>query len=492
LLATACGASDAASFAQGGSSGPGAAGAPATPVGKAGAGGTTADATAPPPGGAGGGAGKVDATPFSPFGSFDVRIVQVDVSGANGPDVASSPSMNAKLRIDVPEPKATKGTWSAVVTPVWGEPALFQATLTDTALVLTGNVMLKGEATSDAWQTISIALGPDKKATGVVTASGQESVYTSGVGYEGKISATLAVGPDLTKPEAKPIAASGFATSYLPWEPLGARFSEPISAEQVATHLTFVSTNSPAGPYLFVAASDGPTGATGALAYPTLWGGPAVSVHLLPGYTDAAGNVGAGFDEPVDVLAVSKPTGAAATFDGSAPADTWGDVQKLSGALCESGACLALGPVANDHCGVASSGVAVRLAPPSGVPVGTGKVKIRYRVLFAVPSGSPAAAQSMTSLAPLSVQVARPGVAPVSHDLGKVPATADVYGFGDFNVGTAWTTLEVALPSSKSATDEIGVAVRIGAQGSSVACAPNAPGGSPILTKVLVDGVGTY
>ena len=484
LLAAACGASDAASFAQGGSSGPGAAGATTAPVGKGGSAGAP-DAVGPAPGGSGGATGKADQAPFSPFGSFDAHITQVDVSGAMGPDVASSPSMDAMLRIDIPEPKAGKTAWSAVVTPLWGDPAVFLVTMTDTALVLTGNVLLKGEATSDAWQTISLALGPDKKATGVVTASGQESVYTTGVGYEGKITATLHLDADATKPAAKPLASSGFAPSFLPWEPLGAMFSEPITTDQVASHLTFVSVGGEPGPYLFAVSGEGPTGATGALAYPLAWGGPAVTVRLLTGFVDGAGNQGLGFEQPADVLSVGKLSSTSEMFDAAYLPDVWGDAQKISGALCESGGCLALGPVANDHCDVASSGVALRLSAPS-----SGKIKIRYRVLFAAPAGSPAAMQSMGTLVPLSVMLARPGVAPVTHDLGKAPPTAALSGAGDFNMSTAWSTYELAVPSPKVTGDELGVAIRVGAQASSAACAPNAPAGAPIVTKVLIDGVG--
>ena len=485
LGAAGCGASDASTFA-GASNAPGATntgpgGAPATGVGAGGhAGATTHDDLG------GGGAGAVMATPFAATGSLDFVVTKVDVSQATGPTAKIAPSMGAKLRIDLPDIKAPKEALSAIVTPRWGEPTLFSATITPGAIELSGSATIKSDGAVDTWQKITIALGPGGKATGLVTVSGQESVFSSGVGYSAKIAATGLLGPDVTAPQSKPAPSLAIGEGLLPWEALGVTFAEPIAKGDAAAHLTILDAAGTVAPFSFLLTPDVASGAVTGRAYAANWDGDgALTLHVAPGYVDAAGNAGDGFDQAISLLAIPKANGAMKSFDGGDAPVSWGAVKKLgaSDGVCETSSCVVIGPFSNAHCGVPAMGFAVRLA---STPSPATKVRVRYRALYGA-----AGANGTGGLVPLSVQVARPGAPPIVHELTKAPSAYDLgAAAGDFSLATPWTTLEVALPSSGTAGSELGVAVRAGAQASSIACTADAPPDLPAPTKVVVEWVG--
>ncbi len=463
-------------------------------AGRAGAGSVgAAGASAGGSSAAGGGSSAAGAptTPVKPRGSFDVSVSGLKQAFPTGTGNVKSPSEGALFRIDIPEPaaaqagKSGKGqapVWRAVVTPRWGMPSLFDVSQGDGILTLTGSATVKAGGITDVWQSFVLDLDTGGLATGAVSAVGQESVLADGVGVSGKLTGSLSLRRDETPPAAKPSSALGFAgTLLLPWEPVVARFAEPISSADLAAHLSVIAGGSPISPsWTFapeMALADGAAGAVQATAVLDDWGGvTAAKLVLSPGYADPSGNLGAGFEHGLDLVSVplADPGAPLLPKSGGAVA-TWGPVEL--GAPCEPGGCTSVGPVALAPCGVIPAGVAGRAVPP-----GATTLRVRFRVVFA-PTDAKGLPPYLGAIPVLAVVVARPGalptvveqVAPEVVDLGTAA--------GEYPFATPWTHLDVDLPPGSG---ELGWGVRVGGHATSAPCDGAV---TSVPTKLLVESV---
>lgn len=466
LASWACGSADAGLGAADATGGSGHAG--SVSAGKSGAGGKSGAA-----GSSGGSAGGYVA-PLKPRGSFDLSVSALKQSFPMGTGNVKSPSDGASFRIDIPEPEAAqagksgKGTptaWKALVTPRWGTPALFDVVQGEGSLTLTGSATVKASGVTDVWQSFVLALDASGLATGAVSAVGQESILLDGVGVSGKVTGSLTLATDHTAPEAKAASVMGFAgAQLLPWEPVVARFAEPVADAAASSHLSLVA----GGESIGAAWTFGPEGlgagqgivvASGVLS---TWDAPAsAKLALASGYADLAGNAGMGFEQSVDFLSV-PPAKAGPVLLAKDPSafSAWGPTK--ADAACDTGACASLGPVWLAPCGVTVTGLAGRLEG-----VGAKTLRVRYRALFAETPESKGAPPYLGAVPVLAVSAARPGVLPVTQEQAA-PETTDLGpNAGQFHYATPWTNADLPLPAGDG---EIGWAVRAGGQAASAAC----------------------
>jgi hypothetical protein len=466
--------------------GAGAAGAASGGAGGAGGGGGAA--------GQAGQAGAVGATALSISGYFDLRLGAVDASLPTGPGDVTSPTKKTPFRLDLPE-KPAKGAWQAVLTPRWGKPATFAVSQGDDELLLEGSATVAhdsadGGAVSDAWQSFRLPL-VGKKLAGTVIAAGQEDVFSGDQGWSGKLSGKGTISADSTAPEARPTPLPGFGPdgSRLPWESVAITLAEPLSSSQVLSLLSLSKKG------------DGPLSvswATGGAAVEAGGGvcmltGQFQSWNSLPegavlrladGYEDPAMNTGSGFEHGFGLLPVPAPQGPALLMDPSALV-TWGEATLAHGEDgCEGSACLAFGPFLNRTCGLDSSGVALRLSTTSAKGKNS-SLKIRLRVFQSGDSLAPDQPPYQNNLAPLALQVARPGKEPQQVDLKALPASDLGPNAGDLRFGSSWVTLSFDLPAGAG---EVGVALRAGSLGAQSSCVAGAKT-SAVKTRVLVSSV---
>ena len=155
LFATACGSSasdtsEDAAVAPGGS------------AGRAGAGGAPSAGR----GGSGGSAGSAVSMGVERIGSFDLVLTMVGAGKPTG-KMPAPPSVGVGIRVDL------SGA-TALVTPRWGAPRVFQVTEKGASLLLTGDVAIRSGDTTDVWQSFTFDLDATKKLTGQVSSSGQD------------------------------------------------------------------------------------------------------------------------------------------------------------------------------------------------------------------------------------------------------------------------------------------------------------------------------
>jgi hypothetical protein len=479
-----------------------------------GAGGSAGQATAGSAGAAGGGAGGAAgaSVSFSPYGYFDVEFKTVEASIAMGPGKTVPPSRASaegrnKLRIDIPQP--TPKDWKAVVTPRWGVPSLFDVKQSGDALVLTGSTSISskdfakeeqppedvGLSVSDVWQTITIQLS-GKNASGVFTAQGQEDVLLGDEAWSGKLVGGGKVSVDTTPPEARtPTSSKGFgpADQRLPWDGIPVSFAEPLSSAEALAKVALVAgdeagTSVPVT-WLTPSANAKAAGVSSLLGVLQSWDDPPVAptLRVAKDFLDPAMNRGEEFATMIGLLAVPQAIAPTQGFEGDVvDYAAWGGALQLGGLApspeCEGYGCMLLGPFQTGACGVESLGVAARLLVEKDKPT---ELKVRLRVLVA--EGTPGAGVPpfLTSLPVLSLQVARPGKPPETHDI-LAPSPEDLgEAAGEFRYATPWTTIVQPLPTG---IGEVGFALRAGGVHADVACEATASKPS-LKVKVLVESV---
>lgn len=430
----------------------------------------TAGSAGAPGGGASGASGHL-----APLGSFDLTLTAVDASLPTGSGKQPSPSLGTSFRLDLLD-HSTGSPWKAVVAPRWGTPTVFEGSVMSQGLLLSGAATVKVPGVTDVWQSFLLGLDKDGKLTGTVSAVGQESDLTESVGVSGKISGKGTLGPDVTPPAGKPGVDAGFASeALLPWEPISVRFAEPIAEADAKSHLALQVYGAQAPvTWSFVGGADKASGVVQASGFALAWTDLSSSkLELIPGYPDKALNPGSGFEKGLSLLSPPKATTgkSAVSFQGDYVG--WGGASVVLKSEACDGPCAVLGPVPAAACDLPSIGLAGRL----DVPEKASMVRVRYRVLLAGDSAP-------TTVAALSVMLARPGKAPVTKDV-QSPL---VMPFGG-QFASAWLTAELPLPAKSGvAPAELGWAIRAGGFAAAESCGPTANAPTAPMT-VLVDTI---
>ncbi len=445
-----------------------AAGAGGSTAGRAGAAGATS-----PAGGAAGKAGASGAgasgAPLAatPKGSFELHLSPASAPGAKTKPYAEE----GAPRVDL------SGADTAVVTPRWGSPAVFQVAEKKGALVLTGSVSLRSGDTTDTWQSFALELDAARRLTGKLSAVGQRTVFDGTVGASTAVTATGSLSDDDTAPDARLDLSPPFTGgARLPWEALAVRFSEPLAPSMISASLRVTGAEGPVEVAWTLGPAGGANGAVTATASLPSFdvGVDALSVRAQAGYADLAGNPGPAVEGEIALLPISP----AGSLPGKLSAQAMSGLFTWGSAASSPDGGLALGPLALGSCGVAPAGVAGR-AP---LPAGASKLEVRYRVVAApkAPGVSPVSG----ALPALSLLVGAPGAAPRSKEVLS-PALTELTAEGA--LASPWTA--VSVPVSADGGGEIGWALRAGALTSSSPCEADPSELSPVVVTVLVESV---
>lgn len=410
-------------------------------------------------------------------GYFNLQFSTAQAILPTGPGEAISPSLSTTLRIDLPE-QPSKGPWLAAVTPRWGQPSVFEVTIQEEGLLLTGSTSLSQVSpknrVTDVWQSLTLEL-KNKRLTGKVNAEGQESLFQEQIGWSGRLLASGFLSPDTSPPEAEMILEEGNPRIF-PWQPLRVIFSEPLKPNEVLNRLVLRDgeENIAVSWSISKEGVDGSVG--GVLGYRQSWdsvdGFP--TLLLKNGFRDPALNEGVGFEQKSPVEMIPNPNKEVVWGDNHQI--LWGDAKPLAVAGCEGKSCLELGPFPITPCGLLDSGVALRVLPPPG-----SKLKLRYQVFLSVPSTT--FANEMNSPPLLSLEVARPGSAAVCSEI-SLPAIEDGSGQGLLPFASPWTTLQVPVPEGNG---EVGLALRVGGLGATKACSSaGAKAEGAVLARIVL------
>lgn len=440
-------------------------------------------------------------------GSFDFRFETVTTQVSMGPSGNESATHDRAFRVDLVAKGA--GDWFAYITPRWGFTSEFSGTIDGGSLVLTGTLQLTGihnaadgstGELTDTWQSIVLGLNDDGTLDGTVSASGQVFIESAGEGWSGTLQGSGSLNVDSTAPEAAilgpdPTAALNvgnlpfMGSKLLPWEPVLVRFAEPVSFEQARSHSSVLDANDATLPVTWMVHPKQNVAADGVIllaGVPTSW---AVSelpwnASVTAGYTDGTKLTGDAANASGVYLGL--PTNEASTELFSAPSDLdhfWGVTSLVAPeagvGICEDGGCVQIGPVPNVDCGADPSGIALRLAVPSGATV----VKVRYRLLV---EGVAGVAPTLGGIAPLSIQVARQGQIPIRESVVATDVTDLGTQQSGYRFGTAWTTREVVLPEGSG---DVGVAIRTGGSLADRTCLGGQDPTTAVNVELFVDSI---
>ena len=421
-------------------------------------------------------------------GSFDLTFGAVTpTEQPNGPPIpnpsVTSPSAGAKARLDV---AAVPGGYAAVMTPVWGAPAAMTVVASSSELRLTGeaNVSSTGnsQGVSDRWTTIVLPRRADGSLTGQASLVGDENVFEGDVGWMYKVAATATFKVDVTVPDFKLASRGSAGGKYLPWDHVRAMASEPVEASKfLGATSAMVGTGSAS----FRDATADFYNAAGAL-----WAGSTYldgtfgvwtfgatdgALTIGPGVPDLAGNArvpdASPQSEKLAMLDVGTPSTGFA-FDGKddTTPGTWGLAAAVTGSACDSGGCMALGPVQTNQCSQGETGLAGRLKP------GGTLLHLRFRVRAAsLYQGGPV--MNMGSL--LRVEPVRPGGELKTTDV-PTPELIPLKDGDPLDYGSGWIDATAALPPG---TGELGFALRV--VDSPYGCGGPMP--APMKVEVWVD-----
>ena len=345
-------------------------------------------------------------------GSFDLTFTTV-TQAQNGGLFGTPPSQGHSFRVDIVD---TKGSWSALVTPRWGDAAVYSAQIDTATVALTGKGAYRDGSSSDTWTTITLFRDTAGGVRGgSFSAAGTEQQSNGDVVGQGAITATGSYTLDQLAPEAKIGATSlrGPDTGLLPWDPISIRLAEPVTGP--SDLFGGVALDSAAGGALALA-WEPPQGVPAPFAG-TLAGtahrtsfAPAGTTQVgwpATGIADSVGHVLAPIKQPIAFLDLAILS-ASHTFDGDVvTVGTWGATQMLGGKAgadptCESGGCAQIGQFSDGYCNVPRIGLAARLDT-----TGAKSIDVRYRVLAATPDPNSSYPPSMP--AAFTLEIAQPG-----------------------------------------------------------------------------------
>lgn len=440
-LALGCGGSVSSGYdASGGRTGSGGSGNPAGSGGNAGR------------GGAGASGGSADVT-----GSYNLTFKNVVSQGPAYP----SPSEGATARVDI---RKKGGSYEAVVTPRFGDPAKMTITVTASQVQLAGaNVTIvaadgMGDTMTDTWDPIMIQRGSDGSLSGPIAAEGVENANMGDADLFYPVSSQGSVVPDKTAPEFAPLSGSvhGPANALLPWDKLSLRAAEGVDASKLGDklHVDFASSTPPGTPptvsWSLAPQPQDPTGWAGAVtATGTLDTWPSVSTSLTvtvdAGVPDLAGNVSKSFSTGSKLLWIGGPEPTVSYGANATDYGYWGNVTMLAPGdpACENGSgCARIGTFQNSGCGADRAGLAGVIEQPAGV------LHIRYRVLVGPDyPGDTTMPSSVTT--PFGVDTVAPGGVPTQTLATVDPASLSALPTpdGDLAWGTPWQTLDIPTTS---------------------------------------------
>lgn len=355
------------------------------------------------------------------------------------------------------------GTAGAVMTP-FAEPvglALADGALR-TAKGTWSDVSFSGTSGAtnvrEAWNTFTF----DLDARGVPvggTAIGTASAFSGDVGWMGKVTAKFTLAADAKAPSFRVRTLRRFAPVSLPWEERELLADEPflealtpsigVDVKKVASAFAW---GDPARTY--------ERGYTFRLDD---WNDVGGSMIETPIVRDAAGNASTKdylfLESGLDLMGVGFAWRSEIdpTTKKLEELRRWGTV---SVADCDGTACWAIGPFPTSYCGTGSQGgFATILDGAGGAQF---EVRATAKARF---SGMAPGVRDVVHL-----QVASPGVAPISDDSVKLPEKADSAGVFD----TGWRT--VTLSSPRASSKHTGFAVSGGGVGAGAGdCGPAPP-----------------
>jgi hypothetical protein len=214
------------------------------------------------------------------------------------------------------------------------------------------------------------------------------------------------------------------------------------------------------------------------------------TLQAQAGIVDAVGLESQEFSASFAVLDVGAPQ-PSFTFDGAgAPVPvSWGLVAFRDGASsetvrCEAGGCAEIGPFNTISCSTGRHGVAGRVDAP------TGKLAVRYRLLFASDASTPD--QPPYPYGPaFTVEIATAGREAIVERIDAPPQSSLLdlgASSGELRWATAWTTALVTLPGPVPPM-VIDLGFSIGSAGSGVDWCGGGPLPPPVKTLLVVDSL---
>jgi hypothetical protein len=401
-------------------------------------------------------------------------------------------------------------TYEAVVTPRWGTPRSYTATASDTELKMTGTVSVSGggatfAAVTDNWKELRLGVAGGA-LSGSVEGSGDETIIMGDVIDSVMVTTKGTIAPDATLPELRsevgsPILPQG---QMLPWETIRIRAAEPIATDAFATGLSVRRADPDPNP---------PMPSSHWVTHPTddsAWAGAVVAAGKVGSWDEINGiamqvratgaavydrmghNMREAFSAPFTFIDLNLATTGFPLEAGPTPIPAkWGEVtvhgMMGADAMCESGSCLVLGPFDNGWCNVGRRGVAARLNAPR-MPDGTfsthAKLRVRYRVLTAMPSnGTPSVGP-----APFSIDVVTLGTDPKTTEVA-LPALRDLgTGAGEYHYASDFLDAVAAGPDN-AAGSEYGFTIYAGTMGHISCGGPGGPLPPPVKTQVVIDKI---
>jgi hypothetical protein len=384
-------------------------------------------------------------------GSYELtfRDVAAVDDGTNRPRPygGGSPGISngKRARLDIADDGA--GHLRAAMTGEWGNTGLFDVALSDGKAVLTGSATVSGSSnggsTTDRWTRLEITIGADGTPAGDVVVGGDEEVTSGDVGWGYAIGGKAALAKDDVAPETKETASSAISPdALLPWEPVLLMSSEPLDAKAWKDS---VSASSSVTWTVDSELWNGTTLLRG--VRPTWEGGASVRVNVGAN-RDRSGNASAARSFDAAFLDLGAPRAAFDFF--AAAVASWGKVAPATGATCESGGCLDIGPARLGYCNAERAGFAGRLATS-----GKKSMVVRYRAEY---TASPNwGAQQPTGQPLLSLELATPGHA--AEEKSVPPLTMSQAGEKVWR--SDWSTARFDLPQG---AQEVGFVLRTGGQ----------------------------
>jgi hypothetical protein len=435
-------------------------------------------------------------------GSFDLQFTSAKATLNQGGPTApptTSPSLATGARLDI---RKSGGGYEAVFTARWGTPAAYAVEVSGQSLTLTGSGAISGgpssgiSGASDTWERLVLPRDAAGGLTGEVRGTGREIVGQGDVIWEGTLTGSGTVKPDVTPPSLRGDYASriGPSDKLLPWDPILVRAAEPVEPNGVEQG---IEVQGDRGETLVIrwdahqpsrASWAGETSFTGYLDdWARAGSGEPWTLFASDGAArDLAGNYGSSSIKNLSFLRLGGATTEIGFDTDVIDVSTWGDHAIYGGGLtgqndprCESGGCMRIGPVRYDVCGVPRAGFAGLLQR-----VGAGYVELRYRVLAKPMYDGPT---PMLYGDAVTMQLATQGAAPrdASVPASTLGVTRLASPVDDMSYGTDWVTLEAAAPQG---TGPIGVAVVVGGAGV-IRGGCGGPPPPPASVEILVERV---
>lgn len=378
-------------------------------------------------------AGAIDAGPSDAAPSDAAPDVAAPVAPRSYDVVLTTPPSTQpfQARLDL-LPDLDGGTPGVVLTPLFGEPAVRAASVTDGVLSIDGE--LPGDGVTEPLHGVTVPLTDGGVALGTMSGTSGAAPFT----------ATLS--PDTTVPTARLTAVDDLveAGTPLPWSTFVVTMSEPIVLSTAMLSATNLIQGDTPLPMSWTPLGQGPTGVSRFEGRILDWGKFSLSVHaaLAAGVADPTGNLGAPFEGIAQVKSADAAP-AQETFDEETVSfpdyARWGDTKQLGGVegpdpACETVGCASLGP---SSCGGPLSGIAGKLTP-TGAPT---TLVLRVREFAATADPSPIAFVART---------ARAGAVPITTTIAPLPLKNQ--GTGALPFASSWTTVTVPIPAPTGPT----------------------------------------